>query len=171
MVHDCPALFSTFSAFYRTTPLFAIGGILMITHHNPSLADLKVLVVDDNKDYLELLKFVLEDFSLVVRIATSVNAALKVLANWEPDILISDIAMPCEDGYSLIRQIRNLEKCGQYKRLPAIAITALMTQGERELAFISGFDIYEEKSQNIDFLATVIAEFVEKSPFFPPDSL
>ncbi len=108
VIHRFFRLFRLFTVLQRFLPL---GGILMInlTYQNPSLTDLKVLVVDDNKDYLELLKFVLEDFSLVVRIATSVKAALKVLANWEPDVLISDIAMPYEDGYSLIRQIRNLE--------------------------------------------------------------
>ncbi|KAF3890473.1 MULTISPECIES: response regulator [Nostocales] len=131
---------------------------------NQSLDGLKVLVVDDNDDCLELLKLILEGFSVVVRLAKSVKEALKVLAQWEPDVLISDIAMPYEDGYSLIRQIRILEKCQQYKYLPAIAITGLTTQDEHARAFKSGFDVYTEKPLNIDFLAKVIAELVEKSP-------
>ncbi|MUG98228.1 response regulator [Scytonema sp. UIC 10036] len=138
--------------------------MINLTHQNQSLDGLKVLVVDDNDDSLELLKQILEDFSVVVRLAKSVKEALKVLAQWEPDVLISDIAMPHEDGYSLMRQIRILEKRVHCKYLPAIAITGLTTEDARAQAFMSGFDVYEEKPLNIDFLVTVIAELVKKLP-------
>ena len=139
--------------------------MINFTHQNQSLDGLKVLVVDDNHDSLELTKIILESFSVVVRLAKSVKEALKVLTQWETDVLISDIAMPYEDGYSLISQIRILEECQQCKHLPAIALTALTTEDGRTRAFLSGFDVYEEKPLNIDSLAVVIAELVEKPLF------
>lgn len=85
-----------------------------------SLKGLQVLVVDDSADCRDLLKFILEEFLVVVKIATSVQEALLVLMQWQPDILISAIAMPGEDGYSLMRQLRIIEKYQQRKPLSTL---------------------------------------------------
>lgn len=64
-----------------------------------SLNGLQVLIVDDNADCLDLLKFLFEEFFVVVKIAKSVQEAMFLLMQWQPDVLISAIAMPGEDGY------------------------------------------------------------------------
>ncbi|GAA6622541.1 hypothetical protein NUACC26_083650 [Scytonema sp. NUACC26] len=125
-----------------------------------SLNGLKVLVVDDNSDSLELIRLILEGYSVQIATATSTREALKVLAHWEPDVLISDIAMPGEDGYSLMRQVRILSECGQCKHIPAIAITALITEDGQTQAFGAGFDVYTQKPVDPDGLGEIVAELV-----------
>lgn len=126
------------------------------TRHDSSLSGLRVLVVDNNDDCLELIKIILELHSVLVMMARTVREALEVLGRWKPDVLISDIAMPDEDGYSLIRQIR-ISKDEWMQRLPAIAMTAWVTQEGRTLAFESGFSVYVAKPFDPDALVAVIA--------------
>ncbi|MBD2777052.1 response regulator [Iningainema tapete] len=121
-----------------------------------NLNGLQVLVVDDNADCRDLLKFLLEEFFVVVKIATSVQEALLVLGQWQPDILISSIALPGEDGYSLMRQIRILEESQQAKPLAAIAITTLITEKACIQALDCGFSMYVEKPFNLDALLASI---------------
>jgi two-component system, OmpR family, response regulator len=126
-------------------------------YQSPSLAGLRVLIVDNNRDCSELVKFILEEFSVVVKIATSVREALEVLAGREIDVLISDIAMPGEDGYSLIRKIRSSERCKHLRSLPAIAMTAFITDDGCSLALKSGFQVYTEKPFDVNELVTTVA--------------
>lgn len=119
------------------------------------LDGLRVLVVDNNADCREFFRLVLESFSAVVKLAASAREALEVLRRWKPDVLISDIAMPDEDGYSLIRQIRILQQ--GVMQLPAIAITAWITDEGRAKAIDSGFSVYAEKPIDPDELAAVVA--------------
>ncbi|HTF90514.1 MAG TPA: PAS domain S-box protein, partial [Planctomycetota bacterium] len=90
---------------------------------HPSLKGITVLAVDDEPDARGLVKRVLEDCGARVLVAASVQAALDILQHEKPDILISDIGMPDEDGYSLIRRVRKLppELGG---RIPAAALSA-----------------------------------------------
>ncbi|MEC4812207.1 MAG: response regulator [Scytonema sp. PMC 1069.18] len=133
-------------------------------YQRPSLAGLRVLVVDNNRDCSELIKFLLEEFSVVVKIATTVKEALEVLAHRETDVLISDIAMPGEDGYSLIRKIRSSERCEYLKRLPAIAMTAFITDNGCSLALESGFQVYTEKPFDMNKLVTTVATLAAPVP-------
>lgn len=127
-----------------------------------SLKGLQVLVVDDSADCRDLLKFILEEFLVVVKIATSVQEALLVLMQWQPDILISAIAMPGEDGYSLMRQLRIIEKYQQRKPLAAIAITSFITQ-ETSIQALDGFSMYAEKPLNLDALLASVNYLAEQN--------
>ncbi|GAA6618968.1 response regulator [Scytonema sp. NUACC26] len=126
------------------------------TYQKSSLNNLRVLVVDDNNDSLELIKIILEIHSVLVKVTNSVREALLLLAQWNPDVLISDIVMPNDDGYSLIRQIR-ISKDKWIQQLPAIAITACVTEEGRKLAFESGFSVFAEKPFDPDALIAIIA--------------
>ena len=77
--------------------------------HLPSLEDVKLLVVDDEEDTLDLFAAMLKQNGAVVRTVTSAAAALQTMQEWTPDVLVSDIGMPDEDGYALIRKVRALE--------------------------------------------------------------
>ena len=109
----------------------------------PSLDELRILVVDDNIDNLELVAVILSQYGAEVITAASVAEAIDALAHFVPDILISDIAMPGEDGYSLIRQVRALEAFQGV--LPAIALTAYAGEAEHALALEAGFQMHLSK--------------------------
>src|SRR5262249_24698048 len=85
------------------------------------LVGLKLLVVDDEADTCELLRFVFHECGAIVETARSVQDALALFDTWDPDILVSDIGMPEVDGYELIRIIRQ----GRGSRIPAVALTAM----------------------------------------------
>ncbi len=90
----------------------------------PQICGLRVLLVDDEPDTLEMLRAVLEqECRAEVRTSIDVANALEVFQQWKPDVLVSDIAMPGEDGYALIAKVRALEQ-RTGKRTPAIALTA-----------------------------------------------
>jgi DNA-binding response OmpR family regulator len=102
---------------------------------------------------------ILEDYGIQVRTATSVSQALEVIRHFELDLLIIDIAMPEEDGYSLIRKIRVLEDT-QKSEISAIALTALDTAEARQLAFKSGFQNYLTKPFDSSKLVAEIANLL-----------
>ncbi|MGQ4648303.1 response regulator [Lyngbya aestuarii] len=108
------------------------------------LQDLRVLVVEDEIDSLEFLTTVLEQEGAKVTAAKSVQEALQVLTQLSPDVLVSDIAMPGQDGYSLIRQIRKVEANGE-QFLPAIALTAYAQESDEQKAFQAGFQVHLTK--------------------------
>jgi CheY-like chemotaxis protein len=120
----------------------------------PSLDGLRILVVDDNIDTLELVAVILSQYGVQVTTAASVAEALEALAQFVPDILISDIAMPGEDGYSLIRQVRALEAFQGV--LPAICLTAYAGEAERVLALEAGFQMHVSKPVDPLELVTVV---------------
>jgi CheY-like chemotaxis protein len=122
----------------------------------PSLDGLRILMVDDNIDTLELVAVILSQYGTEVITAASVAEALEALAQFVPDILISDIAMPGEDGYSLIRQVRALEGF-QARVLPAIALTAYAGEAERVLALEAGFQMHVSKPVDPFELVAVVA--------------
>lgn len=120
-----------------------------------TLKDLRVLVVDDNIDSLILTRMILEEYAVQVTTVESAREALKVFSELKPDVLLSDIAMPAEDGYSLIRKIRsfNVEQGGQ---IPAIALTASAREEERTLSLDAGFQRHVSKPVEPDKLVEVI---------------
>lgn len=122
-----------------------------------SLNGLRVLIVDNNPDFVELIRIILQEFSILVKVATSVKEALEVFLNWQADVLISEIAMPGEDGYFLIQQIRILEERQNLKFLPAIALTAYITEERCNEALSSGFQVYAEKPIELDELVANVA--------------
>ncbi|OUL31794.1 response regulator [Nostoc sp. 106C] len=114
------------------------------TKNFQSLDSLRVLLVDDNEDSLILTTFILENIGLQVKTATSVSQALETIKQLNFDILISDIAMPDVDGYSLIRKIRESSISTQ-RQIPAIALTALSSDESRSMALASGFQSFVNK--------------------------
>jgi PAS domain S-box-containing protein len=110
----------------------------------PSLEGIKVLVVDDDVDARELLSTVLEQFGAKVMTASSVDEALKALAAAPLDVLVSDIGMPREDGFTLIRKIRQLEH-RDLRRIPAVALTGFARIEDEQRAIEEGFQLHVAK--------------------------
>lgn len=125
-----------------------------------SLEGLQVLVVDDNQDSLELVKIILEGYGTRIVTATSACEAIDAIAQFKPDVLISDIAMPSEDGYTLIRKIRTLSP-EQGGLIPAVALTACVVQEERVRAFEAGFQVHLPKPLEPDQLIAVVANLAK----------
>jgi signal transduction histidine kinase/ActR/RegA family two-component response regulator len=107
------------------------------------LTGVRVLVVEDNDDSRKLLETILMRAGAVVHVAESAPTALRILAGEWPDIVISDIEMPGEDGYSLIRKIRLQEPPS--RRVPAIALTAYTRSADRVRALAAGFQTHMSK--------------------------
>jgi CheY-like chemotaxis protein len=122
----------------------------------PVLEGLKILIVDDEADTLDMLTIALEQYKGEVKAATSVAEALETFVQWEPDILVSDIGMPGEDGYDLIRRIRSIKKELE-KKVPAIALTAYSRSEDRIKALSAGFQMHLSKPIDPAELAAVIA--------------
>ncbi len=108
------------------------------------LAGISVLVVDDETDSRRVLMRQLSRAKAEVREADSVAQAAGMLESWTPDVLISDIAMPGEDGYSLIRRLRSSHKAA-LRALPAIALTAFARTEDRARALDAGFQTHLPK--------------------------
>jgi CheY-like chemotaxis protein len=112
--------------------------------HSNELEGLRILVVDDEADARELLACFLESAGATVLLAEAAAAALAVLADHTPDVMVSDIGMPGEDGYSLMRSVRSLPHA-EKRALPAIALTAFTRDVDRECALSAGFDVHLPK--------------------------
>jgi PAS domain S-box-containing protein len=121
------------------------------------LAGLKVLVVDDEPDNREFLLVALQQLGALAMAAASAQEAIDILQQSPPDILVSDIGMPVEDGYSLIRKVRSSE-ADKIKRLPAVALTAYASQQDRDRAIEAGYDEHLAKPIDSARFATVLAQ-------------
>lgn len=121
-----------------------------------SLADLRVLIVDDERDTLDLVTMELTQHGARVTGVTSAAEAINELEKSEFDVLISDIAMPETDGYELIRQVRKLE-AGKHRRTPAVALTAYARVQDRMRAILAGFNTHVAKPVEANELITIIA--------------
>ncbi|MBN3908262.1 MAG: response regulator [Nostoc sp. NMS1] len=130
-----------------------------------ALGGLQILLVDDNTDTRELIAFVLEESGAQVTSVSSVGEALEALIRLRPNILVSDIGMPDEDGYSLIRQVREQEALRGEKIL-AVALTAYARDEERKLALEAGFEVHLSKPIEPDKLVKVVANLVKSSQQF-----
>jgi CheY-like chemotaxis protein len=103
-----------------------------------------VLVVDDEPDTRQVISAVITKSGAEVKTCASVPEALETLKLWKPDILMSDIGMPDEDGYSLIQKVRSLSaECGGL--IPAAALTAYARDEDRERALAAGFQMHVAK--------------------------
>jgi PAS domain S-box-containing protein len=128
----------------------------------PSLQGLKVLVVDDEADTRELIGEVLKECGSEVIITRSAAEAFAALEQHKPDILISDLGMPDEDGYSLIEKIRALpsERGGD---IPAAALTAYARAEDRMRVLRSGFQFHLPKPVDSAELVTVVASLAGRA--------
>jgi PAS domain S-box-containing protein len=125
----------------------------------PLLVGIRVLVVDDEADSRDFITTVLQQCQAEVRAVASVPEALQMIVEWKPDVLVSDIGMPQEDGYSLIRKVREQppERGG---KTPAAALTAYAKAEDRMRAIQEGYQLHLPKPIEPAELATVVASLV-----------
>jgi PAS domain S-box-containing protein len=128
----------------------------------PDLAGLRVLVVDDEPDTLEILCMVLAQYGAEVRAAASTADALEAFLQWKPDLLVSDLGMPGEDGYALISKIRALAP-EQGATIPAAALTAYVREEERQRALAAGYQTHIPKPVDPTALAAAIAGLAKRA--------
>lgn len=133
----------------------------MLVHTSHPLRGVNVLVVDDEKDTLEFVTFLLEEAGATVTSTSSAQTALVALEQIKPDVLISDIGMPNEDGYFLLNQIRLLA-AEQGGTIPAIALTAYAREEDSHRALSTGFQKHLAKPIEPDHLITAVVELVQR---------
>ena len=138
---------------------------LSIPTESLRLEGIKVLVVDDEPDARALVKRLLEDRQAQVTAAGSVAEALECFQAERPDVMVSDIGMPGEDGYSLIRRVRALgpEHGGN---TPAIALTAYARAEDRLKALMAGFQVHASKPVDATELLVLVATLVGRAGNF-----
>ena len=121
-----------------------------------SLAGIRVLAVDDEPDARELVAFILKEYGADVRVAASAQDAYRELRVWRPDVLVADIGMPVEDGYSLLRRVRALSP-DEGGAIPAAALTVYARAEDRDRAFAAGFQEHVSKPVIAQELARLVA--------------
>ena len=137
------------------------GGNGLGSEQNADLRGLRVLVVDDDVETCEMLDMVLSRCGAEVTVSCSAHQAFEAL-EWEPDILVSDIGMPGEDGYELISKVRRrgLERGRQ---IPAIALTAYARGEDRLHALSAGYQMHIPKPVEPDELIAAVASLARRT--------
>ncbi len=126
----------------------------------PNLSGLRILTIDDEADTRDLVRLVLESCGADVVTAGSAREGLESLAGWNPHVLICDIGMPEEDGYSVIRKVRALPESSE---LPAIALTAYVRVEDRMRALEAGFQMFLPKPVEAAELRSTVANLVARA--------
>jgi CheY-like chemotaxis protein len=127
-----------------------------------SLAGLRVLVVDDDAESRHVLTAHLESSGATVLAAAAAGEALEILTRERVDVLLADIAMPGEDGYSLIRRLRSLD--AEAAAVPAAALTAFAREEDRQQAFRAGFQLHLAKPIDAGSLLAAVATLGRWNP-------
>ncbi len=127
------------------------------------LQGLRVLLVEDDPDARELVGAMLVNTGAVVRSVSSAEAAYEAFSTFRPQVLVSDVAMPDEDGYSLIRRIRALDAT-QGGKIPAIALTAYTRAEDRTKALAAGFTTHIGKPVNPADLVAALENLAALEP-------
>ena len=124
--------------------------------HTLPRSNLKLLIVDDDPTTRTLLAEALETRGACVRASASAREAQQTLVLWHPDLMISDVGMPRESGYELIRRVRHLP-VAEGGSTPAIACTGYARDEDRARAIDAGFDAVVAKPVDLDLLVSTIA--------------
>ncbi|HUG52640.1 MAG TPA: response regulator, partial [Vicinamibacteria bacterium] len=119
------------------------------------VAGLSIVVVDDDRDTLEMVETYLGAEGVTVRVASSAEHAVELVRETRPDVLVTDIGMPGEDGYALIRQVRALPP-DEGGLTPAIALTAYAREEDRLRALMAGFQAHVAKPVSLPELSALI---------------
>jgi len=119
------------------------------------LSGLKVLTVDDQQDTRELITLALGRYGAEVRASDSASTALKMIEDWKPDVVVSDIGLPGMDGYDFMRRLREIE--GDGERIPAIAVTGYAGALDESMALNAGYALHLSKPIELNELAKAIA--------------
>ncbi len=125
------------------------------------LKDVKLLLVEDDKDSREMLATAFGFYGMEVTTAASAFEALEAMENFQPQIIVSDVGLPGEDGYSLMRRIRSLP-AGRGNSVPAIALTGYVSVQDQAAARDSGYQEHMSKPVDIDELAEIIFKLLKK---------
>lgn len=125
------------------------------------LAEVRVLVVDDEPDARELLTLTLTHSGAEVRVAASAREAVDILDEWKPDVLVSDIGMPSQDGYELMRKVRarDTERGGG---IPALALTGYASPEDSARALRAGFQVHMAKPVSPSDLVASVAKLAKR---------
>jgi len=141
-------------------PVHPIAGGGLPLECAPSLAGIKILAVDDDADSRSLLSAILGQCGAEVKTCESAAQALESLEAFHPDVIVSDIGMPGEDGYSLMQKVRSSDN--SYRRVPAVALTAFARAEDRMKALTAGFNMHVPKPVEPAELTTVIASLIKR---------
>lgn len=156
------------ATFTVTFPLLAVhrdAASELAFFSSASFADLKglrVLVIDDEADARELLTMTLTQGGAEVRTAATVAAALEILDQWKPHVLVSDIGMPGEDGYDLIRRVRAMES-ERGGTIPALALTGYATAEDAARAHAAGYQTHLSKPVSPSDLVAAVASLASEA--------
>jgi CheY-like chemotaxis protein len=140
------------------------GGYEEALHFQASriLEGVKVIIVDDEPESLLLLSTVLIQSGAYVKTAASAEEGLTQIKGWRPDVIVSDIGMPGEDGYSFMKRVKTwAREAGVW--IPAVALTAYARAEDRMKALASGYQIHVPKPVEPAELITVLVSLVERS--------
>jgi len=146
----------------RAPPARSADALMVDEIRETNLRGLKVLVVDDEPDARSLIQRLLQDSHASVVTAASAAEAMQALAREVPDVIVSDIGMPGEDGYALIRRIRALGN--GMADIPAIALTAYARAEDRLKAFDAGFQSHLSKPVGASELLAAVESLARRSP-------
>jgi CheY-like chemotaxis protein len=127
-----------------------------------NLRGVRVLIVDDELDARELFRRMLEDCNAQVQTASSANEGLQMLSVFCPDVLISDIGMPGQDGYEFIRRVRSMGT--SQDTIPAAALTAFARSEDRIRALVAGYQVHVPKPVQPAELVATVASLANRKP-------
>jgi CheY-like chemotaxis protein len=114
----------------------------------------RVLLVEDDEDIRELFAMVLEEAGADVRTALDATEAMRAIGQWSPSIVVSDLAMPMTDGFTLLRDVRSV-----YPQVPAIAVTGMGNAKDREAALAAGFQAHVTKPLDPETLVGIVRQW------------
>jgi len=117
-------------------------------------------VVDDEADAREVVSTALAQCGARTAAVSSAREAMQILTEFTPDVVVSDIAMPGEDGYSLVRRIRGMKS--EMAAVPVVALTAFTQPDDRRRAIRAGFKHFVPKPVEIDELAAVVRNVADR---------
>jgi len=133
------------------------AGVKRVPGDHHRIKNLRVLVVDDDVATQEALAEVLRELGADVKVAHSAAEAMTAVVEFHPQLLLCDIAMPGEDGYAFIRRLRALGVDGS-SSIPALALTALATDDDRQRSLAAGFQMHLTKPVDIERLSDAVVE-------------
>lgn len=141
----------------RTEPIAVMHSGEIHAGEFHSLDGLRVLLVDDERETREIISTVVERTGAEVKSCNSAREALNMLMEWRPDVILSDIAMPDEDGYSFIGRVRSLAD-NDGGKTPAAALTAYARDEDRKQALAAGYQMHIAKPIAARQLVIMIAK-------------
>lgn len=118
---------------------------------------IRVLFVEDDDDCRALVERLFRGAGFDCRVAASVPSAMEILQGFWPDVIVSDLSMPGEDGYSFMRRVRDL-RMGRF--IPAIALTAFGSEHVRRRTLVTGFDRHMTKPVEPEKLVQAVRDLV-----------